>query len=194
MTYFSDRVTTRQLVSYIIVLVVLVVSGLVLASTFGQDFFIGANKELSQSESLPSDIPIVPEVVNAEIRNITAVVEAVASSSLSIKNEQILEDQFDTRTIIIDDNTKIYSRKQKSESQLNAEMDEFTKNIQLGETISSVAAPSAFVLTPTTVDSISVGMIISVQADKDIKDIKSFTALEIIVQPSVFSVIPPMIR
>ncbi len=147
-----------------------------------------------------SDSGFGTPMANLEIKNLTGQVTAVKGNAITLKIrplEPLADPSLDERTVIVDSNTKIYVLAQKDQAEYQKEMEDFNKKMQEqlknppkpGQAPASPAGaimpPELFVKKSASLSDIKVGATISVVAvDKDIKNVKQFTAAEIIVQPA----------
>ncbi|MBU1255792.1 hypothetical protein KKH35_02890, partial [Patescibacteria group bacterium] len=126
-------------------------------------------------------------------------VQEVKDNKIYLKIQPLtpLDDpELDNRIIETDDNTKVYQLVEKDQTQYQKESNEFNQKMQEQmnnlETIAEpIMPPEPFIKQEINFNEIQVGQQITVIAEQDIKEIKQFKAVEIIVQfaPGVSGVV-----
>ena len=140
-----------------------------------------------------------PTMEDMEITFVNGVVQEVKDNKIYLKIQPLtpLDDpELDNRIIETDDNTKVYQLVEKDTDQYQKESNEFNQTMQEQmnnlETIAEpIMPPEPFIKQEINLDKIQVGQQITVIAEQDIKEIKQFNAVEIIVQfaPGVVDVV-----
>lgn len=159
-----------------------------------------AKKRLSDSGASPSS------GMNIEVKSLTGEISEISGDKITLKIrplEPLADASLDTRIIVVDSATKIYSLEPKDQKEFTAEMDAYNKKMRAGvaQTISTTSATSTTPVTPIlppegfkrTVISISdlkVGQMINVSSDKNIKEVKEFNATEISYYKPTTQIVP----
>jgi len=165
-----------------------------------------AGREAPKKELADSDLDA--PINNPEINNILGQVIAVKDNTVILKISPLGRSAdliLDERAVKIDANTKIYILEQKDQAQYQSEMAEYNKKMQeqfknmpkSGQTPDTSAAiitpPQSFTKKQGSVSDIKAGATINVIAvDKDIKDVKQFSATEINLQSTTIVATPPI--
>lgn len=135
-----------------------------------------AKQRLAESELVPTLND------NIEIKNISGKVQAINGNDITLTIrplEPLADPALDERIITVDGNTKIYIMEQKDQETFQKEMEDFQKNIiTLAET--PIVPPAPYNKKTGSLADIKVGATLNITAqDKDIKNVKKFTAAEI---------------
>ena len=145
--------------------------------------------EKAKTRLKESGFSAIPE--NIEIKSLAGEVKEIKDNSLVLKIqplEPLANESLDERIIKFNDQTKIYTMKQKDIKTYQAEMDEFNKKMQekmksnstvTSSTTNMVTPPPLFEKEAISFDKIKIGSRISIISDKNIKNEKEITALEI---------------
>ncbi|MBU2579532.1 hypothetical protein KKF19_00960 [Patescibacteria group bacterium] len=131
-----------------------------------------------------------PMMGDMEITSISGIVKVIKDNNIYLKIQPLTllaDSDLDNRIIETDENTKIYQFKEKDQAQYQAEMEGFNQKMeeQMGNfeaTAEPIMPPEMFIKTEISFNDIKVGQQITVTAQENIKDIKEFKAIEIIVQ------------
>ncbi|KKS27498.1 MAG: hypothetical protein UU88_C0005G0003 [Parcubacteria group bacterium GW2011_GWC1_42_11] len=133
----------------------------------------------------------------ADMRAISGTVTAISGNRITIHTQSMdpfLDPSLLDRNIIVSGDTNIISLSQKDQKLMQAEMEEFMKRVQSGESMTqAVAAPEPFTRTKVSIPDITVGDIVNVTATENIKTIKEFTASEIQITPKLGNIVTPQI-
>jgi len=131
-----------------------------------------------------------PTIDGIEIISVRGVIQEIGDNKIYLKIQPLsplADSELDNRIIEIDENTKIYELIEKNTYQYQKEMDEFNQKMQEQmnnpETITElIMLPESFVKQEINFNEIQVDQQITVVAQEDIKDIKQFKAIEIMIQ------------
>ncbi len=131
-----------------------------------------------------------PMTEDMEIVSINGEVKQIQDNKISLKInplEPLADPKLDIRIIEVDSNTKIYQLTQRDQEQYQKEMEEFDKKAQEQmENPEAIAEPGGYPEPYTkeevSLDNIQVGQLISVEAQENIKDVKQFKAIGVIIQ------------
>ena len=101
--------------------------------------------------------------------------------------EPLADPELDNRIVLVDDSTKIYQLVGKNQEQYQKEVEEFGKKMAKQtenpeEIIEPIESPEPFTKKVLSLDDIKIGQRITVIAQEDIKEVKQFKAIEIIVE------------
>lgn len=121
---------------------------------------------------------IMPGGVNMEIRNLNGEIKEINEDKITLKIrpfEPLADESLDVRIIVVDQATKIYSLELKDSKEYLAEMNAYNKK----QDKNSIAPPDRFNKSEISLSDLKVGQMISVMTEKNIKEIKEFSALEI---------------
>lgn len=132
--------------------------------------------------------------VMAEINSVSGEVTEVMSNGLTVKIrplEPLADPALDMRTISFDANTKVYRTEQKDPVVYQKEVEEYTRKMQ--QFVGKPGAAPADMGTPpqpsmqkeTKVSDIQKGDMVIVTAGKNIKEVKEFIAVTIVVQTPI---------
>lgn len=132
----------------------------------------------------------VPTMNDMEITFVDGIVQEVRDNKIYLKIQSLTplaNSELDNRIIETDENTKIYELVEKDQEQYQIELDEFTQKMQEEmdnpEIITEpIMPPEPFIKQEINFNEIQVNQQIMVMAQEDIKDIKQFKAIEIIMQ------------
>jgi hypothetical protein len=133
---------------------------------------------------------------NKEIDSLSGEIQEINGDKITLKIRPLVplaDESLDTRIIIIDSATKIYSLKMGDSQEYRAEMKEFNKKMLAGSP-EPITPPEMFKKSEISLADLKVGQMISVTAGTDIKEIKEFTALEISYRQSEISEIPTILE
>lgn len=122
---------------------------------------------------------IMPSGVNREIKTVTGEIKEINGDKITLKIrpiEPLADESLDTRIIVVDSATKIYSLEVKDQAKYFAEMTAYANK---KPEKNPVTPPSRFDKSEISLTDLKVGQVISATAENDIKTIKEFTALEI---------------
>lgn len=126
---------------------------------------------------------------SADMRAVSGTVTLVNGNRITIHTQSMdpfIDPALLDRTIIVSDDTNIISLSPKDQKVMQAEMEEFMKRVQSGESMTqTVVAPEPFIRTNVSISDITVGDMISVTATENIKTAKEFTANEIQITPNM---------
>ncbi|MFA5099162.1 MAG: hypothetical protein WC461_03070 [Candidatus Paceibacterota bacterium] len=117
--------------------------------------------------------------MNAEIKTLNGEIKEINGNKITLKIqpiEPLTDESLDTRIIVVDSTTKIYSMTMKDLKEYQAEVDAYNKKIK---TDPKAVSPYPFIKTEVSISSLKTGQLINVIADKDIKEVKEFNAVEI---------------
>lgn len=123
------------------------------------------------------------------VKSVSGEAIKVSGDKISLKIrplEPLADASLDIRIVETDDNTKIYRLEQKSEEERQKEAAEFNealKNYPAAATSTPPRPPSLFNKKEASLADIATGARLAVTADKDIKEVKKFKAVEIDIQP-----------
>lgn len=131
-------------------------------------------------------------IMNAEtedIKNISGAVQEINGNKLTIKImplEPLADPSLDIRIVVVEENTKITLKEQKSSEIFNKEIEEYNKKMQdnLKERLEEKSASDSNIITPpsfftekkASIADIKTGMQIAVKAEQNIKEAKEFIA------------------
>ncbi len=128
---------------------------------------------------------IMPGGVNIEIRNLNGEIKEINGDKITLKIrpfEPLADASLDTRIIVVDSATKIYSLETKDSKEYMAEVDAYNKKIQaINSTapLAPITPPDRFDKSEISLSDLEVGQMISVTSGENIKETKEFKALEI---------------
>lgn len=121
---------------------------------------------------------IMPGGVNMEIRALSGEIKEINEDKITLKIrplEPLADESLDVRIIVVDQATKIYSLELKDSKEYIAEMNAYYNKNQ---DKNSITPPDRFNKSEISISDLKVGQTIRVMAEKDIKEIKEFNALE----------------
>lgn len=116
---------------------------------------------------------------NVEMREVLGEIKEISDNKITLKIQalSLLADAaLDTRMIVVDPATKIYSLEMKSLKEYGAELSAYNK---LPQNQQPATPPDNFKKTEISITDLQVGQMIIAKADKNIKDMKEFNATEI---------------
>lgn len=129
----------------------------------------------------------------SDVRSIPGTVTSIDGNRITIQG-QSANNPFDgpalnTRTVIIDTNTKVIKLSKKDSATIQAEMNAFIKALKTKTATSSPVALSAepYIQTVVNSSSIQAGDLVTVTAGENIKNQAQFTATLIQIQPNVLA-------
>ncbi|MBU1730238.1 hypothetical protein KJ557_01635 [Patescibacteria group bacterium] len=135
-------------------------------------------------------MPMLDDIESMEIKTANGEVTAIEDNKITLKIfplEPLADPELDNRIIEIDENTKVYQSVVKDQKEFQKELDEFRNKIH--ERINNpegntepLTPPSGFIKQESSLTAIQVGQQITVTAEQDIKNLKQFKAIEIIIQ------------
>lgn len=181
---------------YVIAFVKISPSGTSLVSVGPNTYQAGwdaAKQRLIDSGSVPST------GMNVEVRAVSGQITEINGDKITLKIrplEPLADASLDTRIITVDSNTKITSMVPKDPKEFATEMEAYSKkmsaNINVTPNMTKVGStstppvpyvpitpPESFTKTTISVSDLKVGQTINVTTDKNIKDVKEFSATEI---------------
>jgi len=179
---------SKQIVNLIIIILISFALGFSAAKVtdkiFSQNYWQAAKEKLAKTES------VAPAAADIKITSIGGVIERVEADRIVLKvypSEWQTNPELEERIVIADENTKIYYVEQKDQAQFQKESDEFHKMMEEkaknSEEISEpIMPPAMFSQDEINFSDIKAGQQMTVTAQENIKDIKEFKAIEIIVQ------------
>jgi len=125
-----------------------------------------------------------------EITSLSGEVKEVKGNKISLKIsplEPLADPNLDNRIVEVDEKTKIYRLIEKDPAQYQAEMEEFER--KMGEEMENpeeipepVVFPEMYQQEEAVLTDIEAGQQISVRTEGDVKEVKQFRAIEIIIQ------------
>lgn len=135
-------------------------------------------------------MPMLDDIESMEIKTANGEVTEINGNKISVKIyplEPLADPEMDNRVIEVDENTKIYQLILKDQTEFQKELDEFRKKIDervnnLEGKTEPLTPPSGFIEQESSLTAIQVGQQITVTAEQDIKNLKQFKAIEIIIQ------------
>ena len=143
-----------------------------------------AQERLSETGFMP------PMIEGAEITSVNGEVKEVKDNRISLKIsplEPLADPDLDNRIVEVDEKTKIYRLIEKDPAQYQAEMEEFER--KMGEEMENpeeipepVVFPEMYQQEEAVLTDIEAGQQISVRTEGDVKEVKQFRAIEIIIQ------------
>ena len=148
----------------------------------------------AQIEKAKKSFPQIPE-----LRSLSGKVTHIAGNTITLETSYPDTNPFESlpkeRTITISGTTKVVAYEQKDQVAVRKEMEDFMKNLRTARPADADARPTP--PTPYTEKSASAsdikeGMMISVEADENIKDKTSFTASKIVVTLEAPRVVAPV--
>lgn len=160
---------------YIIITITAIVA-LIIGAGIG--FFIG----IGQSSAVPvqNNQPISTIPIPSDIRSLTGTVESVSGNTFVLAVEPgIFGQNLSKRTVTIAGNTKVFTQKEKDSNTLQKEFDEYTKLEKSNKNTTPPTPPSPFIQSSASVSAIVPGEQVTVNANENIKNQKSFTATEV---------------
>ena len=125
-----------------------------------------------------------------EITSISGIVEEIQNNKISLKIsplEPLADSDLDNRTIEVDENTKIYQLTEKDPAEYQKEMDEFNKQMEEQmenpeEITEMIMLPEMYIEQEINLTDIQAGDRLTATAQEDIREVKEFKVIEIIVQ------------
>ena len=153
----------------------------------GDDTFQAGWQAAKQRLAESNFMPIMEDM---EITFISGEVTEVQGNKISLKIqplEPLADPELDNRIVEIDENTKIYQLVEKDQVEYQKEMEEFNKKMmEQMENPEAMAEldqyPEPYIKEEASLDNIQVGQTINVEAQENIKDVKQFKVIEIIIQ------------
>ena len=184
---------TKQTITTIIIALIFLGLGFSLGNLYpvglkGENTFEAgwqaAQERLSESGFMP------PMIEGAEITSVNGEVKEVKDNRISLKIsplEPLADPDLDNRIVEVDEKTKIYRLIEKDPAQYQAEMEEFER--KMGEEMENpeeipepVVFPEMYQQEEAVLTDIEAGQQISVRTEGDVKEVKQFRAIEIIIQ------------
>ena len=131
-----------------------------------------------------------PEINNEiEVKMVTGEIMGIKDNKINLKINPLTplaDADLDDRIVLINKNSLIYKLVEKNQQKQEEEMKEFEekimKNKNLNQEFESPMPPEFFNKEKIKISDIEIGQRVSVMAQKDIKEVKEFTAEEIIIQ------------
>lgn len=139
----------------------------------------------------------VPEINNEiEMKMVTGEIMGIKNNKINLKINPLTplaDADLDDRIVLINKNSLIYKLVEKNQQKQEEEMKEFEekmrefeekimKNKNLNQEFESPMPPEFFNKEKIKISDIEIGQRVSVMAQKDIKEVKEFTAEEIVIQ------------
>ena len=157
---------------------------------YGSSFLINKNGAMSTGENSfqagwdaakkrLADSGFVSPNGNMEIKSLNGEIKEVNGDKITLTIrplEPLADESLNTRIIIVNSDTKIYSLEMKDQEKYMAEMAAYEKKRKATDPI---ILPESFIKTEISILDLAIGQIISVIADKDIKEVSEFNAVEI---------------
>jgi len=142
------------------------------------------------AEQRLAETGFVAVLENDEITTVDGEVMSIENNKIELKIralEPLADADLDQRIIKVNEDTKIYQLEEKDNAEYEKEMNEFNKKMQAQmenpELIEPIEPPDFFSRKEISLTDISVGDRLTAIAKENIKRIKEFEAIEIIVQP-----------
>jgi hypothetical protein len=147
------------------------------------------------------DSGFMPVMGNMEIKTVYGEVKQIKDNQIVIKIrplEPLADPELDTRTVQIQDDTKVYQLAQNDPDKYQKEMEEFNKKMQeqmkdpgKSQTNNPIAAPEPFTKKLVSLSDVKQGQQISALAATNIITAKEFKAVEILIQSAPNAVVAP---
>lgn len=147
---------------------------------------------------------------SSEVKSVTGEIKDISNGKITLKIrplDLLADPVLDERIITIDSTTKIFSQEPKDQKEFFAEMTEYDKQLKNNQAkaatvttgtstapieIATLTPPNGFIKTEIALSDLKVGQTVSVMADKNIKEVKEFNAIEINFYKPLISTITPM--
>ncbi len=132
-----------------------------------------AQKRISDSGMLIGDKE------NLEMREVFGEIKEISGNKISLKVQGfslLADSSLDTRIIVVDQATKIYSLEMKDLEEYGAELSAYNKLASNGK---STTPPDNFKKSEISISDLKVGQMVVVKANENIKEMKEFNAQEI---------------
>lgn len=116
---------------------------------------------------------------NLEARQVFGEIKEINGDKITLKIrpvEPLADESLDTRVIVVDQATKIYTLEMKDSKEYEAEVNAYNK---LPKDKRPVDLPDSFKKSETSLSDLKVGQMISAQAGENIKETKEFNVIEI---------------
>ncbi len=131
-----------------------------------------------------------PAIAGMEIKTISGEVKEIKGNKISLKIrplEPLADPKLDNRSVVVDDNTKIYNLVSRDPVEYQKEMDAYNKKMQEQMNKPATEAqplvfPEFFIKKEVRLSDLKAGQQITVTTDKDIKNVQEFKAIEITLQ------------
>lgn len=145
----------------------------------------------SQIESAKKFFPSAPAL--GETRVVSGTIQAISGDTITLEERRSnpFEQGPTERTITVTPETKLVSIEQKDRETIQQERAEENAAIMSGEPVVPPSPPVLFTEKSITFRALTVGMMVSVEANENIQGKTSFTATKISVTPQV--VAPPVV-
>lgn len=124
------------------------------------------NKDINMVDDVPVDI-ISAEIIEVQQNKLLVKVPLL---DILMKKDLL------TRTVFVDNNTKIFKVVEKTPEEYKKDLEEFYKTHEAG---ASAGGPDMYIKTDGTLSDFEVAKQLTIKAGKDIKNVKEFTAQEI---------------
>lgn len=132
-----------------------------------------------------------PIRADMEVKNISGEIQKIDGNKITLKIhplEPLADPSLDTRIVVVDSATKIYGVAAKDPKEYAAEVKAYEKNRKPADPIT---LPDSFKKIEISVSDLKAGDVISVIAEKDIKEAKEFAALEINLNKPAAPIVAP---
>jgi len=138
--------------------------------------------------------------MNTEIKSITGEIKEISGDKIIIKIrplEPLADASLDTRTIVVDSATKMYTLQPKDQTVFLAEMEAYAQKMKINGTQTPMTTPTStstptpvapatvilppdgFIRTTISVSDLKVGQMINILSENNIKEVSEFKASEI---------------
>ena len=194
----------RLIVIVLSVAVVCFVLGFLASSQFNTTQGILGGKNTFQAgweaaKARLTETGLVPMAANIETKTVSGEIKEINGNKISLKIrplEPLADPELDNRVVTVDDNTKIYQLEPKDPKVYQKELEDFNKKtreqiVQPGALPQPVTPPEYFTKKQIKIADLKIGQQVTVTADKDIKNSKEFTAIEISLTSAISPVLTP---
>ncbi len=152
------------------------------------------SKLLSQIEKAKKLFPTIPEMLS-----VSGTVTKVAGNVITMESYPSVnpfEELPAIREIRVTKNTRIIKQEQKNPAEFQKELEEYQKKVQQSQAVNlslaNLTLPYPFIEVELKINDIKEGGTITVDTDKNIKNVTSFEATRVVVQVNNILAIPPL--
>ncbi len=125
------------------------------------------------------------ETARGEVKTLDGVVDSVNGNTVTISItplSPLADPMLDARLVSFSDITRVTKITERNQAEFQKEFDEYMKNLLSGKSNKDTTPPISYSVAQAQATDIKVGDKITVTTSEDIKDAKSFVALEVQIQ------------
>lgn len=177
-------------------------TGSVISNNNYQAGWDAAKKRISDGGFYPA--------ASSEVKSVTGEIKDISNGKITLKIrplDLLADPALDERVIIVDSSANIFSQEPKDQKEFSAEMAEYSKQLKNNQAqaaavttgtstapieVTFLTPPNGFIKTEIAISDLKVGQTVSVMADKNIKEVKEFSAVEINFYQPLIPTITPM--